>query len=237
MPLIFHGPARPCSNRPLLFSLQVRYIVYHESLWRVSAQAFNVAVAAGLPALAAAAAMGEDTSPNWEALADAFETFLLGANVLASTQPGVHSYEPATSDASDASMLRGGTLSVEGSASRSVSHGQEVTSRAPPDSAAAVGASASAAPPQPVTLAGAAAPTPQSAQQARQDAELEVAVLDCLTDVVLTQCASAPADMKQRLIATVDAGASRPKELSVPQVRPAWSSVRDAVLQGILVVT
>jgi hypothetical protein len=45
-----------------------------------------------------------------------------------------------------------------------------------------------------------------------------VAVLDCLTDAVLTQCAAAPAEMKRRLIETVDSGASRPKELSVPQV-------------------
>ncbi|KAL4423762.1 hypothetical protein ABPG75_001063 [Micractinium tetrahymenae] len=198
--------------------MEVRYIVYHESLWRISAQAFNVAVPAGLPGLAAAAAAGEDTSPSWEALADAFETFLLGANVLAATQPGSHSYEPAMSMASDASMLRAGTPSGESSASRSASQGQEVTSRPPADpGAAAAAAVAVAAPPPPVALAGAAAPTPLSPQQARQDAELEVAVLDCLTDVVLTQCASAPADMKQRLIATVDAGASRPKELSVPQ--------------------
>lgn len=55
----------------------MRYIVYHESLWRVSAQAFNAVVPAGLPALAGAAAAGEDTAASWEALADAFETFLL----------------------------------------------------------------------------------------------------------------------------------------------------------------
>lgn len=64
--LTFH----PCPS-------QVRYIVYHESLWRVSAHAFNAVVPAGLPALAAAATAGEDTAASWEALADAFETFLL----------------------------------------------------------------------------------------------------------------------------------------------------------------
>lgn len=213
--------------------LQVRYIVYHESLWRVSAQAFNVAVPAGLPTLAAAAAAGEDTSPSWEALADAFETFLLGANVLAVAQPGVRSYEPASSVASDASVLPAGTPSGEGPASRSVSQGQEVTSRPPADAAAAAVAVAAAAPTQVVALAGAAAPTPQSAQQARQDAELEVAVLDCLTDVVLTQCASAEGDMKQRLIATVDAGASRPKELSVPQASPACVQSRGCYASGL----
>jgi hypothetical protein len=57
--------------------MEVRYIVYHESLWRISAQAFNAVVPAGLPALAAAATAGKDTAASWEALADAFETFLL----------------------------------------------------------------------------------------------------------------------------------------------------------------
>lgn len=214
--------------------------MYHESLWRVSAQAFNAAVPAGLPALAAAAAAGEDTSPSWEALADAFETFLLGANVLAAAQPGIRPREPTSSVASDAGMLRAGPPSAEGSASWSASQGQEATSRHPADSGAVTAAAAAQSSFQPTALAGPAAPTPQNAQQARQDAELEVAVLDCLTDVVLTQCACAPADMKQRLIATVDAGASRPKELSVPQVSVtrrrdevtshAYGCARDAVL-------
>lgn len=139
-----------------------------------------------------------------------------GANVLAGVQaPGSLSQEASL--ASDVTVVRSQTASAP--ASRSASHSQEVTSmprgegEAGPAAAAGEAAHAHHGP-----LAGAAAPTPLSAQQARQDAELEVAVLDCLTDAVLTQCAAAPAEMKQRLIATVDAGASRPKELSVPQV-------------------
>lgn len=193
--------------------------MYHESLWRVSAQAFNIAVPAGLPALAAAAAAGEDTAASWEALADAFETFLLGANVVVAAQPGSHAYE--SSMASDVTLMRPGSASSSAdSTTHPASQGQEATSgrlaEGGGNAGTAAGAGGQATPA--VALAGAAAPTPLSPQQARQDAELEVAVLDCLTDAVLTQCAAAPTEMKQRLIGTVDAGASRPKELSVPQV-------------------
>jgi hypothetical protein len=199
--------------------------VYHESLWRVSAQAFNAAVPAGLPALAAAALAGEDTAASWEALADAFETFLLGAGILA----GVHAPIRDASAASDVSLLQGGTASGSAGGSRSASQGQEATSSgaqpAGGDAAGASPASAAAPPQQAAALVGSAAPTPLSPQQARQDAELEVAVLDCLTDAVLTQCAAAPAEMKRRLIETVDSGASRPKELSVPQVPACLQSM------------
>lgn len=188
--------------------------MYHENLWRVSAQAFNAAVPAGLPALAAAAAAGEDTAASWEALADAFETFLLGANVLALAAPAAES-----SLASDVGLRRSSTA---GGASRAASQAGEVSS-APPlangDVPGPVAAAPAAPEPPHAALAGAAAPTPLSPQQARQDAELEVAVLDCLTDAVLTQCAAAPPEMRARLIGTVDRGAARPRELSVPQVR------------------
>lgn len=129
---------------------------------------------------------------------------------------------PEASVASDVTVARSLTSSAPGS--RSASQSQEVTSapradgEAAPPGAAAAAAGAAAPQAHHSGLAGAGAPTPLSAQQARQDAELEVAVLDCLTDAVLTQCATAPLDMKERLIATVDAGASRPRELSVPQV-------------------
>ena len=146
--------------------------------------------------------------------------FLLGANVLAGVQPaGALSQAPSL--ASDISLMRGGTAS--GTASRSASQGQEASSahrRSASEAGSASAAAGAAGEPQ-HQLAGAAAPTPLSPQQARQDAELEVAVLDCLADAVLTQCAAAPAAMKQRLIETVDRGAVRPRELSVPQVRGA----------------
>ena len=152
-----------------------------------------------------------------------FPSWPQGANVLAGVQAAA-SLSPEASVASDVTVARSLTASAPGS--RSASQNQEVTSAPRGDgeatAAAAATAGTSAGPAVPQAhhggLAGAGAPTPLSAQQARQDAELEVAVLDCLTDAVLTQCATAPPEMKERLIATVDAGASRPKELSVPQV-------------------
>lgn len=62
------------------------------------------------------------------------------------------------------------------------------------------------------------APAPLvDAAQGRADVDLELTVLDYLTDEVLTKCSSAPLPLKRRLIAVVDRGISRPRELSIPQ--------------------
>ncbi|KAK9834027.1 hypothetical protein WJX81_004391 [Elliptochloris bilobata] len=51
---------------------------------------------------------------------------------------------------------------------------------------------------------------------AAADAELEAAVLDTLTDVVLTACGAATAEEVARLVAVVDAGVARPRRLAIP---------------------
>jgi len=194
--------------------VQVRYIVYNESLWRVSAQAFNAVVPAGLPALAAAAAAGEDTRASWEALADAFEAILLGAKFLASSQP--HSSSIALG--SEAVSINPMDPATVGGSDK----GQRVAS-----------GSHAAAAAQPAVEGGVVAPTPLNPQQARQDAELEVAVLDCLTDMVLMQCGAAPAETKQRLIATVDTGAARPQALNIPQVCSEGATCKLCLIEWI----
>jgi hypothetical protein len=184
--------------------VQVRYILYHESLWRIGARAFNAAVPAGLPALAAAAAAGEDTATSWEALADVLEMFLLGANTLVAA--------PAR-QGSDAGAPPGGAPPPEAAAGGG---GPPPAPGDPPlrgDGAPPAAGEPAAAAPQ-----AAAAPPPLDAQQARQDAELEAAVLDCLADTVLTQCGAAPLAMKRRLVSIVDRGAARPRQLNVQQV-------------------
>lgn len=199
---------------------QVRYIVYQERLWRIGAQAFNAAVPAGLPAVASAAQAGKDTAACWEALADALETFLLGADTLvavASAQPGGRELPLHRAAARyDGSLL----LAPDTRGSRSGSQWEEATDTSAHQPEHDSGISTAAVAPLGLpALAGAAAPAPFSPQQARADAELEVAVLDCLADAVLTQCAATSVVMKQRLINIVDRGASRPKQLSVPQVQ------------------
>ena len=199
---------------------QVRYIVYQERLWRIGTQAFNAAVPAGLPAVASAAQAGKDTAACWEALADALETFLLGADTLvavASAQPGGRELPLHRAAARyDGSLL----LAPDTRGSRSGSQWEEATDTSAHQPEHDSGISTAAVAPLGLpALAGAAAPAPFSPQQARADAELEVAVLDCLADAVLTQCAATSVVMKQRLINIVDRGASRPKQLSVPQVQ------------------
>jgi len=58
---------------------------------------------------------------------------------------------------------------------------------------------------------------PIDPQQGRADAELELSVLDCLTDGILTGCGDAPLTTKRQLISIVDRGVVRPRELSIPQ--------------------
>lgn len=54
-------------------------------------------------------------------------------------------------------------------------------------------------------------------QQSRADAELELSILDTLTDSVLVFCGTASVADQQRLIGIVDRGISRPRSLNIPQ--------------------
>jgi hypothetical protein len=79
--------------------------------------------------------------------------------------------------------------------------------RSPGDSS--TGGNASTSPSAPGSLVDAA--------QGRADVDLELTVLDSLTDEVLTNCSSALLPLKRRLIAVVDRGIVRSRELSIPQ--------------------
>lgn len=52
--------------------------------------------------------------------------------------------------------------------------------------------------------------------QSRADAELELAVLDTLTDGVLTACARAPEEVLRRLVGVLDGGITRPRARHIP---------------------
>ncbi len=52
--------------------------------------------------------------------------------------------------------------------------------------------------------------------QSRADAELELAVLDTLTDGVLTACARAPEEVRRRLVGVLDGGITRPRARHIP---------------------
>ena len=205
---------RPSSAR--VAWAQVRYIANSEGLWRIATLAFIAAVPAGLPALAASARVGEDMAAGWEVLADVFAAFLL----CTSTAPVCPGRGIAVSPAAHAAVSQLSTQSLHHAAAVSTPHSrsEEVSSGRSSAHQSGVPHAAAGALFGPPCMA----PEPPTMQQVRNDAQLEVSVLDCLADVVLAQCAATPVEMKRRLIGIVDRGASRPREVTVLQVRAAW---------------
>ena len=199
--------------------------MYQETIWRSSAAAFSTVVAAGIPAVATLAEV-TDMSDAWAAAADAFEGFLLGADLQcsssSSTDPAAGPQKAPARGAgresvgSEAGMVIGDSGHGSSSSSRLPSQEEEATSAAPRESGQQHAPPAAAA-----ANAGATQPAQQAvdAQRAQADAELEAAVLDTLTDCVLTQCAAAPATAKLRFIQAVDRGIIRPRALAIPHVR------------------
>ena len=166
-------------------------------------------------------------SDAWTAAAEAFESFLLGADVSATSGGGAgegggpdagggeQRQRGLASDGSEVGRLRGGssTGSVSGGR-RGSSAAQEAVSALPRENGAAAGG---AGPSQQQEQQQQQQSAPLDVAQARADAELEAAVLDALTDVVLTQCGPAPRLLKMRLVECVDRGIARPRALAIPQ--------------------
>eukprot|EP00887_Chlorella_sp_A99_P002554 scaffold6.g2554.t1 len=202
--------------------MEVRHVVYQESLWRAAAATFNAVVATGIPPVASVTEAA-DMSDAWAAVAEAFETFLLGPATASSSSSSVAAEQVAAPAASAAEAKGAG--GVQPSSRESVGsevHAAASSSHATPGgSRSASQAHEAAAPPGAggggrENGAGPGPPSGTSASQAQADAELEAAVLDTLTDCVLTQCGPAPAEVKLRFIRTVDRGIVRPRHLAIP---------------------
>ena len=68
--------------------MATRYTAFGQDLWRTAVTAFGTVVSSGLPAVNIAALDGVDTGACWQALATAFEAFLLGPEHL-EPEPGM----------------------------------------------------------------------------------------------------------------------------------------------------
>lgn len=184
-------------------------------------------VPSGLAALAAAPAPpSPEAAAAWPALAEALENFLLGAAYLEASGGGAGALRASLSSLSAAqaelqrrhtALPRVPVLDVPRAApppppprGRGLRRGKHQSSGGSAEELHAGGGA------DPAT----AAPIPAviDAAQARADADLELAVLDCLTDEVLTACGPAPTALKERLIGVVARGIARPPALSVPQL-------------------
>ncbi|KAG2443720.1 hypothetical protein HXX76_002066 [Chlamydomonas incerta] len=159
-----------------------------DELWRAAARGFVTVVQTGLPSInICSQATGSGGSSvnqqvpqsTWPALARAFQMFFLATSLPPLQQP------PADAAASIAIAAAAAAAANMGRGGSAVS---SITSDAGGGLAAAL-----------------AAP---SAEQVAADSEITAAVLDCLSDTVLSSCQHAPVEVRRALVEVLDAGAS-----------------------------
>ena len=161
--------------------MATRHVVPRQNLWRTAAAAFNAVVVAGLPAVNMAHVDGLSTDQAWDTLATALEVFL-----LACTEPETLPVPPE----------RGLISSI----ARAFAIGdQPQPAKQQGDSVAALDAAS-----LPQMAEDTVKEDTVTAEQASQDIELEVSVMDTLTDTLLTSCPYASDDMQRRLVLIVD---------------------------------
>lgn len=165
--------------------MATRHVVPQDDLWRTAAAAFNSVVVAGLPAINIASARGHPVDEAWDTLAAALEVFLLAET------------EGSRSVASAQHSLAGSFPEAEEEAATSLSAREHWASNAEVEVGLAQGSA-------PVNLRSSPASADDRTCRAAADAELEVNVLDTLTDQVLTMCQFASNAIRRRLVQIVD---------------------------------
>lgn len=180
--------------------MATRHVLPQDDLWRTAAAAFNAVVVAGLPAINIAHVSGQPIGGAWEALATALEVFLLAdaGHCDASFQTAADQLGPSISTAEAAHISSAPQHSLPDWRSASAREGDR-GGRGQPGSAPQLEAAADSNP-----------------EQAAKDSELEVSVLDTLTDSVLTSCPYASESMRKRLVQIVDRCEKEPLSKSSP---------------------
>lgn len=181
--------------------MATRHVLPQDDLWRTAAAAFNAVVVAGLPAINIAHVSGQPIGGAWEALATALEVFLLadaGHDASSHTAPAQQQLSRSTEETAAI-----GSASQQSSSIPECASGQEGA----PEGDQSAGA-------DPGSASHLAAAADSKPEQAAKDLELEVSVLDTLTESVLTSCPYASESMRKRLVQIVDRCGKMP--LSVP---------------------
>lgn len=222
------------SLSPLSLSLQLRHTAYDVTLWRTAANVFlrlaplaATAVDATHPRPLAAGDAGDRL---WGRLSDALSKFLLGPKIERGGTGGTGggggvtrlpepAPRPATRPAQgapDRPSHQDPSIPVipflGGSKKRTVGR---LFSREPKD---APGDRAAAPDDDPNDDPDDPADVGHRVDEARavEDAELELKVLDCLTDEILTSCASATQADIDALLCIIEEGISRPSKYQIP---------------------
>ena len=203
----------PRSHTPLTaVSSQLRHTAYDVTLWRTAANVFLKLAPLGATAVDATSHSHDapqDGSRLWGRLSEALSKFLLGpvaAGVQGSRAAPAAAVTPPQQNRQDPSIpvipfLGGGKAAVDVTKSRKIGR---LFSREVP------GAESPPAPPEP-------APCTATADEGRavEDAELELKVLDCLTDEILISCGSAEQADIDALLHIIEEGISRPAKYQI----------------------
>ncbi|KAG2500662.1 hypothetical protein HYH03_001428 [Edaphochlamys debaryana] len=185
-----------------------------DELWRSATKGFVTVVSTGLPSINICsqghAQHVQVPHSTWPALARAFTMFLLASGLPHLHQPSVEAQ--AALAAAAAAAASAGALTPRGGASGRIGEGS-------------VGGGAAAA-------AAAAA-----AEAAAADLELTVAVLDCLSDTVLSSCQHAPVHVRRTLVEVLDAGAASAAAPATAGVLPPPAATPGAAAAAALAAT
>lgn len=199
--------------------MQLRYTAYSETLWRTAAGVFLKLVPLGVLAVDATSRKWstekteEDMDLPWIAVADALSGFLLGPAFFQEQElkRQSESLSRSTSSVVDDEVKTLPVVPVVEVARRrqSTSRGRGRGKEASNDETAGARDQA--------TTVEEAGLSDVSGIQGREDAELELRVLDALTDEILTACGSASVNALDGLISVVERGMVRPQKFNIPQ--------------------
>lgn len=190
-------------------------------------------VSAGLPAIAAAStskdqSISADAARAWPALAEALELFLLGKT----TKP--HYLKKKTSKLDSSSTGTHQTSTATTQKPLPIVPIIDIPSSKPPHLGGSSRRTGSTKPGGGGTPTGTSSSTffsqqdpPVDPERAREDADLEVSVLDTLSDTILTSCGTAPRGLQQRLVEIIDSGVGRSPHLAIP-LAPSSSTATSA---------
>lgn len=198
--------------------MQLRYTAYSETLWRTAAVIFLKLVPLGVLAVDAtsrkrsAEKTEEEMDLPWIAVAHALSGFLLGPAFF-QEQEIRRRHESLSRSTSSVADDENKTLPVVPVVEverrrQSISRDRGRRKEASRDEAAGARDQATN-----VEEAG----LNDDGVQGREDAELELRVLDALTDEILTACGSASVNALDRLISVVERGMVRPQKFNIPQ--------------------
>ncbi|GFR47515.1 hypothetical protein Agub_g9147, partial [Astrephomene gubernaculifera] len=192
-PLLVAALSECLASRHLLHRLTPDPAEQLEELWRTAARGLVTVVQSGLPSvnICGQGSQQQQQVPDstWPALARAFQMYFLAANLPPLLQPAQEENQ-ALSDLIATATAAGGAAAT---AAAALLRGGGLAVD-PSFGAAAL------PPPQPLQQ--------QSPERLAADLDITTALLDCLSETVLSSCQLAPIEVRRALVEVLDAGAA-----------------------------